>query len=117
MPMSFGGWSILGVAAAVAIVAGIVLLVVYAMQRGLVHRDLDGTEATEAGPEAAPVTRVPRGRTLGLTGAVILVVGLALGLLSTLSGWGGATAGSGPGDGSQDCAQSWSGCPQSTPVP
>ena len=32
-----------GIAAAVAIVAGIVLLVAYAMRRGLVHRELEGT--------------------------------------------------------------------------
>jgi hypothetical protein len=111
------GWSILGIASAVAIVIGIVLLVVYALQRGLVDRDLDGTDATDGDPNATPVARPSRGRTLGATGAVILGVGLGLGLLAALGNWSGATTGAGPGGGPEDCAQSWSGCPQATPVP
>lgn len=110
------GWSILGIASAVAIVAGVVLLVVYALQRGLVHRELDGTDAT-GDPDAAPVTRVPRGRTLGAAGAIILAVGLGLGLISALGSWAGATTGTGPGGGLENCAQSWIGCPQATPAP
>lgn len=116
MSIGPGGWSILGIAAAVAIVAGIVLLVAYALRRGLVHRELDGTESAEAGPEPPPPVREPRDRTLGLAGAIVLALGLGLGLLSAVSGWGAATTGSSPGD-PDNCAQSWSGCPQATPVP
>lgn len=120
MPMSFGGWSALGIAAAVAIGAGIVLLVVYAVGRGLVHRDLDGTLPAEAEPavDTIPLQRRPARRTIGLLGAVVLVIGLGLGVLSAITGWGadGATGG-GPGGANQDCAQSWSGCPQATPGP
>ncbi|MEW6225407.1 MAG: hypothetical protein AB1627_12345 [Chloroflexota bacterium] len=117
MSLSFGGWSILGIGAAVAIVAGIVLLVVYASQRGLVNRELDGIDP-EAGPDAVSAVRAPASRTLGAAGAVLLVVGLGLGLLSAIGGWGGSgTTGTGPGTGPDDCAQSWSGCPQATPAP
>lgn len=111
------GWGIMGIASAAAIVAGIVLLVVYALQRGLVDRELDGTDVDDADPDAGPGARAPRSRTLGTTGAIILAVGLGLGLLSALGGWSGGTTGTGPGSGSGDCAQSWSGCPQATPVP
>lgn len=110
------GWTILGVVSAVAIAVGIVLLVVYALQRGLVNRELDGTEDT-GDPDAAPVTRAPRGRTLGAAGAIVLAVGLGLGLLTALGNWAGATTGIGPGGGPENCAQSWIGCPQATPVP
>lgn len=117
MPLSLGGWSILGIGAAVAIVAGIVLLVTYAIQRGLVHRELDGVDP-EAAPDAAPASAAPASRTLGTAGAIVLVAGLALGLLSAVTGWGGTgTTGAGPGTGPNDCAQSWSGCPQATPAP
>jgi hypothetical protein len=116
--MSFGGWSLLGMGAAVAIVAGIVLLVTYALQRGLVHRELDGTEPEPAEPPAATLSTPTSGRTLGTAGAVLLAVGLALGLLSAIAGWGGATGtGTGPGGPPDACAQSWSGCPQATPAP
>ena len=119
MPMSFGGWSVLGIAAAVAIVAGIVLLVVYAVGRGLVHRDLDGTLPTESEPagDTPQLQRRPARRTVGLLGAVILVVGLGLGLLSAITGWGTTGTAGGPGGAAQDCAQSWTGCPQATPGP
>lgn len=121
--MSIGGWSILGIASAVLIAAGIVLLVVYAAQRGLVHRALDGVVATETAPVAVPaplgVQARDRGRTLGAVGAAMLAVGLVLGLLTALLGWGGAgsTSDTGPGAAPVDCAQSWSGCPQATPGP
>jgi len=120
MPTSFGGWSILGIGAAVLIVAGVVLLIVYAAQRGLVHRELDGVVAAESVPGAAPAVRDrAAGRTLGVLGALTLGVGLALGLLTAVTGWGTATdlSGSGPGGVPADCAQSWSGCPQATPLP
>lgn len=122
MSMSFGGWSVLGIAAAVLIVAGIVLLIAYAVERGLVHRELDGTVAADtAGP--VPVARVPGSsggaRTLGLVGAVLLAIGLVLGLLAAITGWGGAGFGGmmGPGIGPNDCARSWNGCPQVTVAP
>jgi hypothetical protein len=118
MPLSFGGWSLLGVGAAVAIVAGIVLLVVYALQRGLVHRELDGTEPEPAEPAAAAISTPTSGRMLGMAGAVLLAVGLAMGLLSAVAGWGGAAGtGTGPGGDPDDCAQSWTGCSQATLAP
>lgn len=113
---SFGGWSAIGIVAAIAIVAGIVLLVAYAVRRGLVNRDLDGTIATEgtsgstiepaadAGPRPAESSRL-----LGAAGATILAVGLVLGLASAILGWGGS-------GGAAGCAQSWNGCPQVTPA-
>jgi len=117
MPLSLGGWSILGIGAAVAIAAGIVLLVVYAIQRGLVHRELDGIDP-ESAADDAPLARASASRSLGAAGAVVLAAGLALGLLSAVTGWGGtATTGAGPGTPPEDCAQSWSGCPQATPAP
>lgn len=115
MPMSFGGWSILGIVAAVAIVAGIVLLIVYAAQRGLVHRELDGVVAAEEPGLLVPPAARPASRTLGTIGAVTLAVGLALGLLTAMTGWGTAGGVGGPGVAPNDCAQSWSGCPQATP--
>ena len=120
MPMSFGGWSILGIAAAVAIIAGIVLLIAYAAQRGLVDHKLDGVVAAEFAPGTRPLQRPPgHGRTLGMAGAAILGIGLVLGVLTAVTGWGGATdlSGSGPGGAPVDCAQSWNGCPQATPGP
>ncbi len=120
MPMSFGGWSVLGIASAVTLIAGIVLLVAYAVQRGLVHRELDGT-VPEGGPaDTVATAQAPdRGRTLGMVGAAALSVGLVLGLLAAVAGWGnaGPAGGTGPGTGPVDCAQSWSGCPQATPRP
>jgi hypothetical protein len=121
VPAPFAGWSPAGIVALVAIAAGIVLLVAYAVQRGLVHRDLEGIEAAaDPGTEAAPaVTARPRrSRTLGMAGATLLVVGLALGAIAALGTWttGDATTG-GPGPAPADCAQSWDGCPKATPNP
>jgi hypothetical protein len=117
MPMSLGGWSVLGVLAAATIVAGIVLLIVYAARRGLVHRELDGTFAEL--PQGAPpaVQAGGEARTLGVIGAALLAVGLVLGLVVTVAGWGGAgwIMGGGPGEHPENCAQSWSGCPQANP--
>jgi hypothetical protein len=116
MPMSFGGWSVLGIAAAITIAVGIVLLIAYAVQRGLTNRDLGGTFATETATETPQATREQgSGRTLGIVGAVTLVVGLGLGLLAATTGWGVPDSGMGPGERPVDCAQSWSGCPQATP--
>ena len=121
MSTSLEGWSPAGIAAALAIVAGIVLLVAYAVQRGLVHRELEGIENDEsAAPVAAPSRAIaPRaGRNLGIAGTALLVVGLALGLASAIVGWGGSPAASGaPGIGPQDCTQGWNGCPQSSVRP
>lgn len=119
MNPSFGDWPATGVLAAVAIIAGIVLLVAYAVRRGLVHGDLPGTVETAAVPGDAPTPAggAPGGsRTLGVAGAVILVAGLALGLITAVAGWG--TSGTaGPSSGGTDCAQSWNGCPQTTLPP
>lgn len=118
MNPSFGGWTIVGIAAAVLIVAGIVLLIGYAAQRGLVHRELDGIVATDTVPGSVPVVRDRgSGRTLGAIGAVILVIGLGLGVLAAVGGWGDPGTATGPGTAPVDCAQSWSGCPQATPGP
>jgi hypothetical protein len=123
--MPFAGWSPIGIAALLAIVAGIVLLVVYAMQRGLVDQELEGIEH-EPVPGAEPGASTPvraaapahRSRTLGTLGATLLVTGLALGLVSAAAGWGSNdSATGGPGTAPQDCAQSWDGCPKATPAP
>ena len=59
-----------------------------------------------------------RSRALGMVGAIVLVVGLALGAVAALGNWttGDATTG-GPGLAPADCAQSWDGCPKATPNP
>ncbi len=121
MPAPFAGWSPAGIVALIAIVAGIVLLVAYAVQRGLVHRELEGIEtAADPGTEVAPAVSGPprQSRTLGLVGAIVLAVGLALGTIAALGSWsnGDATTG-GPGLAPADCAQSWDGCPKATPNP
>ncbi len=120
----FAGWSPAGVAALIAIVAGIVLLVVYAVQRGLVHRELEGIEPAgdpEPQPAAKPAgaTRAAgRSRTLGALGATLLIAGLALGTVAAVGSWGtGDSAAGGPGGTPDDCARSWEGCPQATPNP
>ncbi len=121
MPAPFAGWSPAGIVALVTIVAGIVLLVAYAVQRGLVHRELEGIEtAADPGTAAAPAVAAPprHSRTLGLVGAILLVVGLGLGAVAALGTWGtgDATTG-GPGLAPADCAQSWDGCPKATQNP
>jgi hypothetical protein len=112
-------WSALGILAALAIVVGSVLLVVYAVRRGLVHRDLDGTVATEdaegtmpasAGGAAAP------SRTLGLAGVTLLVAGIVLAVVGWITLPAGATT-AGPGNPPTDCTQAWAGCPQATANP
>ena len=113
------GRTAIGILAVLAIVAGSVLLVIYAVRRGLVHRELDGTDEAEgaegtmpadAGGAAAP------SRTLGLAGVTLLVAGIALGAIGVLTWPSGSTA-AGPGIGPTDCAQSWNGCPQATAQP
>ena len=54
MTLDLGGWNAFGILAAVAIAAGSILLVVYALRRGLVHRDLDGTIAEEGSEGTMP---------------------------------------------------------------
>ena len=106
-------WPLSGVLAAILIVVGIVLLVIYAVRRGFVNRDLPDTIASAEVPpdDRAPVAEPPaRPRTLGAVGALLLVAGLALGLYTAVSGW----TGSGTGTSAADCAQSWNGCPQVT---
>lgn len=121
MPTSLAGWSPIGILAAVAIVAGIVLLVVYAMRRGLVDRAIEGDEAAQpigaSSASPAPVAPARAGRVLGIAGTALLVVGLFLGLATAITGWGNGPAASGlPGGQPGDCAQSWNGCVQPTPV-
>lgn len=132
MTSTIAGWSPAGIAAAVLIVGGLVLLAVYVLRRGLHTRELDGTdpdlEPVLAGATAAPgpastasstaAAPAPReqSRTLGVLGATLLVAGLALGVVSAATGWGsGTVANGGPGTGTGDCAQGWNGCPQATP--
>ncbi len=118
--MPFAGWSPIGIAALILIVAGVVLLVAYAFGRGLVNRELEGIEEPpETGTEtpAAPAARPRRSRTLGSLGAALLVLGLALGAISATGGWGTGSATGGPGAAPGDCAQSWAGCPKATPNP
>ncbi len=121
MPAPFAGWSPAGIAALVAIVAGIALLVVYAVQRGLVHRELEGIEVDAATATEAPVPRAAaprRSRTLGALGAILLVAGLGLGVISAIGTWGnGDAATGGPGGAPGDCAKSWGGCPKATANP
>jgi len=123
MNMTIAGWSATGILALITITAGIVLLVVYASRRGFVHRDLDGTidsgDAAVAAP--APEAEAPaRPRALGIAGASLLAVGLALGVASAVLGWGVGGSGISGGKSGQpaDCATSWNGCPQATaPAP
>jgi hypothetical protein len=120
MNLNIGGWSATGVLALIAIIAGVVLLVVYAARRGFVHDELDGTIESVAVPFSGPapvVEAAARPRVIGVAGATLLVVGLALGLASAVLGWGGGS-GSSVGDRSDQpgsCAGSWNGCPQVTP--
>ncbi|HEY4752948.1 MAG TPA: hypothetical protein VIH37_06650 [Candidatus Limnocylindrales bacterium] len=106
-------WPLTGILAAIAIVVGIILLVVYAVRRGFVLGELPDTIETDEVPTEgpAPATEPPQQpRTLGAVGALLLVVGLALGVFTAVNGW----SGSGTGASSADCAQSWNGCPQVT---
>ncbi len=109
-----------GIAAAVAIIAGIVLLVAYAMRRGLVHRELDGTLNRESSPEGVmdPEPAVPArsSRGFGAVGAALLAVGLVLALISVTTG-PGSNGAAVPGASTNACAQSWNGCPQATKNP
>lgn len=106
-------WPLIGVLAAILIVVGIALLVTYAVRRGLVNRDLPDTYASDEVPTAGPAPAsepAQRPRTMGTVGALILIAGLALGLVAFASGgFGSGTATTG-----KDCAQSWNGCPQVT---
>ncbi len=124
--MPFAGWSPVGIAALVLIVAGVILLVGFAFGRGLVNRELEGIEEPEGIEVSAdpgtddPVAAAPaprRSRTLGSLGAALLVLGLALGVISATGGWGSGGASAGPGAAPADCAQSWDGCPKVTPKP
>jgi hypothetical protein len=127
------GWSPAGIVSLVAIVAGIVLLVVYAVRRGMFTRELDGTDEAAAAqaaddPTAAAAAQVPStpparaarranaGRPLGILGAILLVIGLGLGVMVATGTWGGGgtTPPSGT-SGQDDCAAGWEGCPKATP--
>ncbi len=120
MTLNFGDWSITGIVAALGIVAGSILLVVYAVRRGLVNRDLDGTIEAE-GPDgtmpAAAGAAAEPSRALGVAGVIVLVAGLALGLVNVVTGPTADSRATGPGNPPTDCAQTWSGCPQTTPRP
>ncbi len=109
-----------GIAAAVAIVAGIILLVAYAMRRGLVHRELDGTLNRESSPEGVmepgPSAPPRSSRGFGAVGVALLAVGLVLALISVATPQGGNGTAV-PGASTNDCAQSWNGCPQATKNP
>jgi hypothetical protein len=120
---TIAGWSLLAIAAAIAIVLGVAILVDYALRRGLVHRELDGTTGPETDPRTVEPPQSPSGRgagdvrTEGVIGTLLLVVGLGLGLLTVIVGWSGAGSSvtGAPGAAPADCAQSWEGCPQATP--
>lgn len=117
--MLFAGWSPVGIAALIALVAGVALLVIYAVQRGLVHRELEGIDAApDPGTQAPARAPLParRSRTLGMLGALLLVVGLGLGAAAAVGSWSAGDA-SGTGLPPDDCAQSWDGCPRSTIQP
>ena len=104
---------------AVTIVAGIICLAAYAVRRGLFHRALEDTADEPPGTTMSGPARViaPRaGRRLGIAGTALLAVGLLLGLLTAIAGWGNGPGGTGLfGIGPGSCAQGWLGCPQATP--
>ena len=107
----------IGILAALAIVIGSVLLVTYALRRGLVHRELDGMsdEPEPGAPVAAGHAAPPRA--LGMLGVVALVVGLGLGAIAVAGSSTPAGTSNAPGSSPSDCAQSWDGCPQATANP
>jgi hypothetical protein len=121
------GWSPAGIVSLVAIVAGVVLLVVYAVRRGMFTRELDGTDEEAAVQAAddptaartrAPARRAKAGRPIGALGAVLLVLGLGLGLMVATGTWGGGGTTPPAGTSGQgDCAAGWEGCPKATPQP
>jgi hypothetical protein len=119
MTLNFGDWSALGLLAAIAIVIGSILLVAYAVRRGLFNRDLDGTIEAE-GPDGtmpADADAPAPSRTLGVAGVIVLLAGVGLGILGVVTGPGGGTSATVPLTDPNDCAQTWSGCPQVTPRP
>ena len=117
MNVTIAGWSLTGIAAAILIVAGITLLAVYMFRRGLHHRGLDGTEDGGAEPGVEPAAAAAAtSRTMGAAGAAVLVLGLALGVIAATGGWGTQQT-AGPGIAPEDCAQTWTGCPQATIAP
>jgi hypothetical protein len=110
------GWSPAGVLSLIAIIAGIVLLVVYAVRRGMFARELDGTDEEAAAQAVQPPRRSGAGRPLGILGAILLGIGLALGIMVATGTWGGG--GTVPPSGTseqQECAANWEGCPKATP--
>jgi hypothetical protein len=116
--MPFSGWNPIGIAALLTLVAGVLLLGVDAIRRGLVHGNLDGIDADpDPGVEApGPAVRTAdRSRKLAALGVLLLVAGLGMGLVAIVGGWSAdqvEDASSGlPAD---DCAQSWEGCPTTT---
>ena len=119
---STGGMSPLGTIAAIAAVAGIALLVAYAVRRGLVNRELDGTLNRESSPEGVlepgPSATPQASRLLGSAGALLLAVGLVLGVVAVVVGPSASNGSAGtPVSSAGDCAQSWNGCPQVTAQP
>lgn len=120
--MPFAEWNPVGIAAALLIALGIVLLVGYASRRGLVRGGLEGMDESiepevASEPTARPAGARPGPRMLGAIGAVVLVAGLVLGMIAALGSWTAGDGVSGPESGPADCAQSWDGCPKSTPPP
>jgi len=123
MNMSLTGWSPIGIGATVLIIAGICLVIAYALRRGLHHRELEGMDPDPGTTEAAPASQPMVGadlrdswRTVGAAGAAVLAIGLILGILAATGGWGTQQA-QGPGTAPLDCAQAWNGCPQATARP
>ncbi|MEI7745571.1 MAG: hypothetical protein WCK58_17680 [Chloroflexota bacterium] len=113
-----------GILAAITLVAGTILLVAYVLQRGLVHRALDGTDDEAAAlaahdPTAPTGTAARRPRRKGSSptgglGVLLLVVGL---LLSFVAFGGNPTATANPGVQPTECVAGWNGCPATTPKP
>ncbi len=120
MNLDLGSWSITGTLAALAILVGSILIVIYAVRRGLVNRELDGTIAAEGPDGTMPAVAGAAAEpswALGLAGVIVLVAGLALGLVTVVTGPTADPSATGPGIPPTDCARTWSGCPQVTPRP